>query len=88
MTGILSEKHCFVKESIIYDRKCVIFFEGGDVFYKFCPFRVHGLNIKKSKYQGSLSVKVRERKRDYEVPLKLTRAARRIISKQLQRAAS
>ena len=27
--------------------------EDGDVFYKFCPFRAHGLNKEKSKYQGS-----------------------------------
>ena len=48
-----------------------------------------GLPMKeKSKYPGSLRVKVRERKRDYEVPLKLTSAARWITSKQLQRAAS
>ena len=45
-------------------------------------------NKEKSKYLGSLRVKVRERKRDYEVPLKLTSAARWITSKQLQRATS
>ena len=55
---------------------------------KYCPFRAPGLNKEKSKYQGSLRVKVRERKRDYEVPLKLTSAARWITSKQLQRATS
>ena len=64
------------------------FLESVDVFYKFCPFWVHGLNKEKSKYPGSLRVKVRERKRDYEVPLKLTSTARWITSKQLQRAAS
>ena len=78
-----------MKVSSIYGRKSVILFEGGDVFYKFCPLRVHGLLMKEnSKYQGSLRVKVRERKRDYEVPLKLTSAARWITSKQLQRATS
>ncbi len=29
-----------MKVSSIYGRKSVILFEGGDVFYKFCPFRV------------------------------------------------
>ena len=52
------------------------------------PSGLHGLNKEKSKYQGSLRVKVRERKRDYEVPLKLTSAARWITSQQLQRATS
>ena len=77
-----------MKVTSIYGRKLVILFEGRDVFYKFFPLRGHGLNKKKLKYQGSLRVKVRERKRDYEVPLKLTSAARWITSKQLQRATS
>ena len=88
MAGTISEKHCYVKVSIVYGRKCVILFEVRNVFYKFCPLPGSGLNKEKSKYQGSLRVKVRERKRDYELPLKLTSAARWIISKQLQRATS
>ena len=55
----------------------------------FPPFSASGLPMKeKLNNPGSLRVKVRERKRDYEVPLKLTSAARWITSKQLQRAAS
>ena len=75
-----------MKVSSINGRKLVILFEGGDVFYKFCPSGTHVLNKEKLKYPGSLRVKVRERKRNYGVPLKLTSAARWITSKQLQRA--
>ena len=40
------------------------FLESVDMFYKFFPSGLHGLNKEKSKYPGSLRVKVRERKRD------------------------
>ena len=64
------------------------FLKAGMCLKKTALSGARGLNKEKSKYQGSLRVKVRERKRDYEVPLKLTSAARWITSKQLQRAAS
>ena len=64
------------------------FLKAGIWFINSAPSGPNGLNKEKLKYQGSLRVKVRERKRDYEVPLKLTSAARWITSKQLQRAAS
>ena len=64
------------------------FLKAGMYFINSAPSGGHGLNKEKSKYPGSLRVKVRERKRDYEVPLKLTSTARWITSKQLQRATS
>ena len=37
------------------------FFEGGDVFYKFCPFRDHGLNKEKHPTDmKNLCMKIRE----------------------------